>query len=98
MSEDRWPKNLVDVPFSNQLFHNLLTEGQVTFVRCKEGLPKGARFFGFWQEVHTDIVHLIYEHPSFPEVNINESISIHRICFDNLTGLPILDYIHLDDE
>lgn len=89
MSEDKWPKNLVDVPFSDQLFHNLLTEGQVTFVRCTEGLPKGAKFFGFWQDRHTDVVHLIYEHSSFLEVAINESVPVRELRFEHLSAVSM---------
>ena len=77
-------RNWVDIPVSHSLLKGQITEGYVTAAICKKGLPKGAVFVRSWYDVYRDIVHLVYEHPSFDEVPEGEPPPQFHIEFEGL--------------
>lgn len=88
-------RNWVDVPINGALFKQWLTEGELIFVKCVEGLPPSASFVRSWYDLGIDIVHLVYEHPSFDEVPEGSVIPQMLLTYKELSFEELAEVVNI---
>lgn len=68
-------RNWRAITLSGTLFKGMFTQGAISFLRCEKGLPEGAAFVRSYYNEPRDVVTLIWEHPTFPEVREGDIVS-----------------------
>ena len=61
-------RNWRTTTISGILLKDMLTQGTISFRRCEKGIPEGAAFVRSYYNERFDVVTLVWEHPTFPEV------------------------------
>ena len=66
-----------------ELIANMLTTGNITAHQCVKGLPPGAVYVSHYFDHQTHFVHIVFQHESFPPVDIGGVITNMTITLTN---------------
>jgi len=75
-------RSLRGVVVSPDMFQTFITRGAMSHVKCVEGLPLGAKARYSYMDVKYDYVVLVYEHESFDEVKLGDTIPLMTAKFE----------------